>query len=172
VKIIVSNRLSLLRKQIAELGPAAQRKVLTRSMVSTARSTRTEAKRDIQLTYNLKSTTIDDKLINSNVSQTGFTLTGTAKQIGIQAYGAKDINPRGVKFAITKGENILLKHGFSQEVSGTTQFFQRVSAARYPIVRLTGPAVASILRNEQRVARLVNHATKLLTREITRLLER
>lgn len=159
-----------MQARLAKVSPAAQRIAIKRALVSTARSARTTARRSIQEVYTLPVAVINDKLSVGSFSNTSFTLSASAKDIGLVSFGARDIFPRGVKVALRKGETQILKHAFQQTVQSGKQIFERQTKARYPLRRLTGPSVAGMLRNEQRQKLITDLVRSKLADEINRLL--
>lgn len=149
----------------------------------------TEARRDIQTEYNLKASTIKDRLhIDSRMI--GIVLRAKATGINLMNFSARQTRA-GVTYSVNKGRREVRAHAFIRSTrSGRGPFVwlrkdqdgdsykhqiagkaaARFNGHGYPIFQQFGPSVAQMLKHGRRPERLAEFAVRILAAEQQRLL--
>lgn len=162
-------------------------KIRKRVVGTLSRRIKVQARRDIQTEYNLKASTLNDRL---SVSHKFFDVRLKARATGINliAFGARQ-NSKGVSYAVKKGGGRkTLAHAFIRSTrSGRGPFvWLRGEAGRaytsshpsknkylglhgYPIFQQFGPSVAQMLKHGDRPQRLADYASGIVAAELARL---
>lgn len=169
--------------------PAQILKAQKRALGTLKRRLLTEARRDIQAEYNLKATTIRQRLsIDSRA--VGIVLRAKATGINLMNFAARQTRT-GVTYSVNKGRRDTRAHAFIRSTrAGAGPFVwlrkdqdgnyykhqvsvktaARFSGHGYPIFQQFGPSVAQMLKHGRRPDRLAEFAMRVLESEQRRLL--
>ena len=161
-------------------------KIRTRVVGTLSRRIKVQARRDIQTEYNIKASTINDRL---SVSHQFFDVRLKARATGINliAFSARQTS-KGVSYAVKKGQRKTLAHAFirstrsgrgpfvwmrgdagSKYTSSSPSKNQYNGRHGYPISQQFGPSVAQMLKHGDRPQRLADYASSVVAAELARL---
>lgn len=183
--------LARLRERVASL-PDEGAKAIARAASTLKRRLVPFAKRDIGAQYNLPAGQIGKRLSASG-DVTSVTLRGRGRPISLPLFRARQIRT-GVQCEVEKGKPFEIAHAFIRvptgraaaagpqvfirndapfDVPSVVQDTARIEKDRhgYPILRLAGPGVADMLRDEGREDRIADFARETFAAEIDRLTE-
>lgn len=158
--------------------PVLMSRALNRAATNANKNARMKPKDE----YNIKSSDVKSTLSikKANRSNLGAVVKSKGEKVPLDKFKVSPKQPKPqkppkvLKVAVKKDGYKKLKSAFVADISGS-KVFQRTSKSRLPIKRLYGPAVPSMLKNEDVRERIEKEATdtfyKRLDHEIKRVLE-
>jgi hypothetical protein len=159
---------------VAELDklPKQTRYVVSQSQNSTIRRLKkTEISKIVTESYNLSKERVNKGIKNrlSKIENLQASLVISQTAPGVVSFGAIQ-GFSGLRYQIKKGQTIR-RHGFIQSISATPQAFARKGrgdalVGRYPIYRVLGISVPTMLEQSFTSSRLITETDKLLDKNM------